>query len=166
MYIVMKKLLFFFVLAFVSPIGIMAQSVMLTFFGNDANGHWVRHDSVTITNETKGWQETIYWPDNRLVMQNNVGIDDVETCHGTSLQLSQNNPNPFNGTTDVVVTVADAGAVTLEITDVNGRVVEVQNFASLQVGFNQFRITLSAVGTYVLTARQNGEQWGWKWERH
>ena len=153
----MKKLLFFFVLAFVSPIGIMAQSVILSFFGNDANGHWVRHDSVTITNETKGWQETIYWPDNRLVMQNNVGIDDVETCQGTSLQLSQNNPNPFNGTTDVVVTVADAGAVTLEIADVNGRVVEVQNFASLQVGFNQFRITLSAVGTYVLTARQNGK---------
>ena len=129
---------------------------MLTFFGNDANGHWVRHDSVTITNETKGWQETIYWPDERLVLQNYTGIFDAETMCASPLQLSQNTPNPFNGTTDVVVVVADAGAVSLEIADVNGRVVET-HCVRPQLGDHQFRITLSAAGTYVLTARQNGK---------
>ena len=137
-------------------VAVQAQSVTLTFTGKDANNNRVQLDRVSITNLTKGWQETIYWPDTTLTMQNG-GTDIDDYANNGGFVLAQNNPNPFNGTTDVLLTVADAGAVTMEITDVNGRIVETQNFASLQVGLNQFRITLSVAGTYVMTARQNGK---------
>ena len=75
-----------------------------------------------------------------------------------TLKLSQNNPNPFNGVTTVTLSVAEAGAVTLAITDMNGRtIVETHGRASLQSGTHQFRLTVANAGTYVLTARQNGQ---------
>ena len=151
----MKNILFSLIFAILLPMGMMAQSVTLTFTGKDANNNRVQLDRVSITDLTKGWQETIYWPDTTLTMQNGTSIDDYADNDG--FVLSQNNPNPFNGTTDVLLTVADAGTVTLEIADVNGRIVETWCTASLQVGLNQFHITLSAAGTYVMTAHQNGK---------
>ena len=135
-----------------------AQTVTLTFSGRDAQNHYVQLNQVTVTNVTRGWQETLVWPDTILTMQNGMGIDDaVETRHGASLQLSQNNPNPFIGTTNVNLTVADAGMVTLEIVDGNGRIVGANNHSPLPMGANQFRVTLSHAGIYILTARQNGK---------
>ncbi len=145
-------LLFLFV-----AVQVQAQSVTLTFTGKDANNNWVQLDRVSITNLTRGWQETIYWPDTTLTMQNGgTGIDDYANNGG--FVLSQNNPNPFNGTTDVLLMVADAGTMTMDIADVNGRiVVETTHALSLPIGTHQFRITLSAAGTHVMTARQNGK---------
>ena len=135
---------------------LQAQTVTLTFTGKDANNQYVQLNRVVITNLTKGWQETIYWPDTTFTMQNTTGID--ESVANGGFVLSQNNPNPFTGTTDVNLTVADAGAVTLEIVDGNGRIaVETRHGTSLQPGTHQFRISLSATGTYVMTARQNGK---------
>ena len=74
-----------------------------------------------------------------------------------TLQLSQNTPNPFNGITNVDLTVAEAGAVTLEIMDGYGRIVGTCHGAFLQCGIHQFRVFLSAPGIYVMTARQNGK---------
>ncbi|MBQ7735474.1 MAG: glycosyl hydrolase 53 family protein [Bacteroidales bacterium] len=81
-----------------------------------------------------------------------TGYDD----HSHFVQLSQNNPNPFNGTTDVYLTVEEAGAVTLTISDINGRIVAT-SYYGVSTGVIQFRVTLSQTGTYVLTARQNGQ---------
>lgn len=134
---------------------LQAQTVTLTFTGKDANNNWVQLNRVSITNLTKGWQETIYWPDTTLTMQNGTGID--ESVANGGFALSQNNPNPFTVTTDVNLTVTDAGAVTLEIVDGNGRIVGANNYSPLPMGTHQFRVSLSAAGTYVMTARQNGK---------
>ena len=137
-------------------IAAFAQSVTLTFTAKDAANNYVQLNRVVITNLTKGWQETIYWPDTTLTMQNGTGIADVETRRGTSLQLSQNNPNPFTGTTEVSLMVAEEDEVMLDIADVNGKIVGTYRMRP-QVGTHQFRITLSTAGTYVMTARQNGQ---------
>ena len=97
-----------------------AQTVTLTFTGRNTAGDYVQLNRVDIINLTQGWQETISWPDTTLTMQNVTGIDDVETQNFASLHLSQNNPNPFSGITDVLLTVADAGMVVLEIANANG----------------------------------------------
>ena len=131
-----------------------AQTVTLTFTGRDAANHYVQLNRVSITNLTKSWQETIWWPDTVLQLQNGTGIDDHIANDGFA--LSQNNPNPFSGTTDVTLTVAEDGDMNLDIAEMNGRIVETQNFASLHPGAHQFRVSLSTVGTYVMTARQNG----------
>ena len=158
----MKKILFPLLLFFLIPTSLMSQSVTLTFTGRDGASRHVPMNRVVVTNLTRGWQETLVWPDTVLTMQNSVGIHDVETQNFASLQLSQNNPNPFNGVTDVLLTTADAGKVTLEIADANGRMVVPATDISPIVRANnhspqQFRITLSATGTYVMTARQNGQ---------
>ncbi len=135
-------------------VGVMAQTVTLTFTGQDASNHRVQIDRVIVTNLSQNWQETIYWPDTTLALSSTDGIDDY--ANNVGFCLSQNNPNPFNGTTDVLLTVADAGAVTLEITDANGRIVGTHRVRP-QLGTHQFRVTLSAAGTYIMTARQNGK---------
>ena len=150
----MRKILCFIAIALMG-VAAFAQTVTLTFTGRDAADHYVQLNRVSITNLTKGWQETIYWPDTTLTMQNGTGID--ESVANGGFALSQNNPNPFTGTTDVNLTVADAGAVTLEIVDGNGKIVETRHGTSLQPGTNQFRVSLSSAGTYVMTARQNGK---------
>ena len=132
-----------------------AQTVTLTFTAKDAANHYVQLNRVTITNLTKSWQETIYWPDTVLTMQNGTGIDD-HTLDG-GFALSQNNPNPFSGTTEVSLTTVDEGKVDLDIKDMNGRIIETRNLVSPQPGNHQFRISLSTAGTYVMTARQNGK---------
>ena len=106
----MKKLLLFLEIVLIGAT-VFAQSVTLTFTANHTNYQNVRLDRVTITNLTKGWQETIYWPDTTMTMQNGTGINDVERHGGASLQLLQNNPNPFTGTTEVNLTVAIDGEV-------------------------------------------------------
>ena len=147
----MKKLLLFLAVVLISTAA-FAQSVTLTFTAKDAANQHVQLHRVSITNLTKGWQETIYWPDTTLTMQNGTGISDVETRCTTSLQLSQNNPNPFTSTTEVNLMVATEGTVALDIADINGRIVVVNDY-TLQPGSHQFRITLATAGTYVMTAR-------------
>lgn len=158
-YAIMKRLFLPIVVGIISFVflfgSLQAQTITLVFTGRDAANRYVQLNRVTITNLAKGWEETLYWPDTVLTIQNETGID--ESIANGGFNLSQNNPNPFSGTTDVNLTVVDAGEVTLEIADVNGHVVETWCTASLQVGLNQFRITLSSAGTYVMTARQNGK---------
>jgi uncharacterized protein (TIGR02145 family) len=152
----MKKLLSFLVVILIS-ITAFAQSVTLTFTAKDAANQHVQLHRVSITNLTKGWQETIYWPDTTLTMQNGTGISDIVGANDYSpLRLSQNNPNPFTGTTEVNLMVATEGTVALDIADINGRIVVVNDY-TLQPGPHQFRITLATAGTYVMTARQSGQ---------
>ena len=129
-----------------------AQSVTLTFTGRDGGNHHIELSYVTVTNVTKGWQEYLFWPDTVLTIQNETGIPDVKATNTLSLQMS---PNPFNGTTDVTLSVAEKGVVNLEIADVNGKIVETFHETSLQPGIHHFRITIAYPGIYVMTARQN-----------
>ena len=132
------------------------QSVILTFTGRNQNNGYVQLDHVIIKNLTKDWQEILYWPDTVLTMTY-TGIENhVKANDNLPIQLTQNNPNPFDGTTYATLILTKDGDVSVEITDVSGRIVETQNFASLQQGTLELRISLSTAGMYFLTARQNG----------
>lgn len=72
------------------------------------------------------------------------------------IALSQNRPNPFDGTTQVYLAVENAGEVTLVVTDVFGNF-QTQCTQSVEAGVHQFQITLRAKGTYALGAHQNGK---------
>ena len=71
------------------------------------------------------------------------------------LVLSQNLPNPFDGTTTVYLAVADAGQATLVVADVYGNL-QNQWTEPLEAGIHKFQIALRAKGNYVLGAHQNG----------
>lgn len=125
-----------------------AQS--LTFTGRDADKRYAQLNRVVVTNHSQGWQETLYWPDTTLSVENATEPD--------ILVLSQNNPNPFNISTEVNLGVAEAGDMTLVIADMNGNIVETHSSASLQAGTHNYRITLAKPGMYVLAARLNGHE--------
>ena len=135
------------------------QNVTLTFTAQDANNHYVQLNRIAITNLTKGWQEIIYWPDTTLTMQNGTGIDDIDLPYkgNSTIQLSQNNPNPFSSTTDVNLTLVEEGDVFLQISDMSGKIVEKIHKSSLPLGTHQFQVYIATAGTYIMTAQQNGK---------
>ena len=153
-HVTFKRFLFFGLMTL--ALGLNAQTVTLKFTGRDNDNHYMRLSKVVVNNLTKNWQETIWWPDTTLVMQNGTGIDDY--VENGVFFLSQNNPNPFSRSTDVSLNVVEEGKVYLEILDLNGRkIVETQEIVSLPSGLHQFRLSLSTGGTYVMTARQNSK---------
>jgi hypothetical protein len=137
----------------------VAQTV--TFTGRDAGNRYVQLNRVVVTNHTKGWQQTILWPDTILKLQNDNGNGMAETKNllsqqaVSSLQLSQNNPNPFKASTDVFLSLAEEGPVTLMVADMHGRIVLTDNYMP-RPGIQRFRVTVAHAGTYVMSARQNG----------
>ena len=131
-----------------------AQHVTLSFTGCDNNGAYVQLSRVLVANHTQGWDKTIFWPDTALTVQYVSEAENMETS--SSLQLFQNTPNPFAVTTDVCLTVEEAGQVVLSITDMSGRVVAT-NSMCLQSGTHRFCVTLSTIGTYLMTARHHGK---------
>ncbi len=153
----MKHVIIIISILFATIATVKPQSLTLTFIGKTQDNEYLQLDRVIIKNLTKDWQEILYWPDTVLKMtytsiENHVGAND-----NLPLQIMQNNPNPFDGTTYATLILAKEGDVSVEITDVTGRNIETQNFASLQQGLHQLHITISTTGMYFLTARQNGQ---------
>lgn len=145
----MKRILTFSLLVLMCC-STMAQKLTISFTGRNADKKNIQLSRVVVTNHSKGWQETLYWPDTVLTMEN-MTEDKV-------LVLSQNNPNPFNGTTEANLTMAEGGDVTFVIADMNGYVVETHGCTSLQAGTHKFHITLAKPGMYVMAARMNGHE--------
>lgn len=152
----MKKTFTFMIMVFLFA-AVSAQTVVVTFTGRDTSNQYVPLNRVVVSNLTKGWQETLTWPDDTvLTMTDHTGVEDAEALRATPLRLSQNTPNPFDGTTFAILQVAERGDVSLEITDITGRIVGANNYSPLRPGIHEIRITLSSAGIYFLTARQNG----------
>lgn len=149
----MKKLIIFTTAVLSCVVG-FAQTVTLTFTGRDADNHFIAFDRVEIGNVTRSWQETIYYPDTIIVL-GGTGIE--ENAFTKGFALAQNNPNPFEVTTNATLTTSESGEVTMEMLDMNGCIVASQKFAAIQAGAHQFVLTVAAPGTYILIARQNGK---------
>ena len=132
-----------------------AQTISLTFTAQDAYGQYVQPERVVITNHTRDWQEIVYWPDTGFTMRGTTGLNDIELWNNAALQLFQNNPNPFRGATDVALSVAEEGNVTIELTDINGRIMGKSKYSLAQKGLHSFRVSVATPGIYILTARQN-----------
>ncbi len=147
----MKRLFTLFLLTLICFCAV-AQTV--TFTGRDADSRHVDLNRITIINHTQGWQGTLNWPDTVLTVEKASII--AQNGANCSLILSQNNPNPFNTATDVNLMVTAPGEVMLAMVDMNGFVVETVHAPSLQAGTHHFHVTVAHAGTYVLTARQNG----------
>ena len=128
----------------------MAQTV--TFTGRDKNNNYVELDRVVITNYTQGWQETVFYPDTTISIQDFSDNDDF-TENGRCY-LSQNYPNPFAAGTDVNLSVENDGMVTLVIADVSGRA-RATKTQFLESGTHQFHISVADKGTYLMIAQQN-----------
>lgn len=133
---------------------IFAQTTTLTFSGKDANNQFVRLRYVVINNLSKNWQETIYYPDT-VLMLGSTDINDFATTN--SFNLSQNVPNPFDGTTDFQLTMEETDPVEISVMDMNGKMITCLQ-CNLESGTHVFRVRLATPQTYLLqvkTSRHN-----------
>ena len=124
--------------------------IELTFTGSDNLDHYVQLHHVVISNITRNWSTTIYYPDTTLTLSG-VGIAEVET-ERSRFSVSQNVPNPFDGTTEVSVNMPYADNLWIDVLDLNGHVVA-HSSQMLPSGAHLFRIFLGTPQTYVLNAR-------------
>lgn len=149
----MKKQLLLIGLLFIATLWVTAQNVTLKFTAEDVDKQNVPFDSVIVTNLTKNWQKIVVWPDSVLSFAPNSGY-----AGNAGILLSQNMPNPFVGKTDVQLFSLYEGVTTLEIMDLNGKMLTDRMFTLSAPGTHLFHISLAKAGVYVLVARQGGRK--------
>ncbi|MBP7103173.1 MAG: T9SS type A sorting domain-containing protein [Bacteroidales bacterium] len=146
----------FLVLALTAGMSLQAQNyVNLRFTSQMQGGSFQALDSVKIANVTRGWEQTIYYPDTVLQMINSTGIYEVKN-QGNALM--QNVPNPFNGNTKVFVSLSTKENVTISLYDISGKQCAVYN-SNLSAGKHGFTVSVGAAQAYILTLKTSqGEQ--------
>lgn len=147
----MKKI---FTLALIAIFCLSANAqkqLTLTFTGKDSKNKFVKLDKVVIKNENRGWCDTLFYPDTTLILNNTTGISDF---NGQAIGLTQNVPNPFNGTTNVTLNVPSTQQVRISIMDINGREI-VATQKQLNQGTHNLQISLTTPQTYLLNVKMN-----------
>ena len=89
----------------------------------------------------------------KLILLSLTALVCLSAAARRGMVMTQNTPNPFNGTTEVCLCVAHAGEVTLTIADIYGHIETICETA-LEAGTHRFQLTLAGKGTYLLAARQ------------
>lgn len=138
------------VLCFALYASVSAQVRTVTFTGRDrTNQYHIPLHHVKVFNLDQLWEEVLYYPDTALTM-GTVGIEGHELL--TGLQLMQNVPNPFDGTTEFVLFLPEDNDVALEIYDLTGKLTVSQQYTGLPMGAHLFRAMLVSPQTYLLGA--------------
>ncbi len=93
-------------------LGFSQGGVVLTFTGRDAVGQYVRSDSIVVENLTRHWTETMYWPDTVLTLNVGTGVENQDQAGGITVFS-----NPFAGSAQMEVSVAETGIVQMRVSD-------------------------------------------------
>ena len=93
----------------------------LSFSANAQGGMYCPFDALIVTNVTRGWTETLAYPDTVLLLHyTSVGI--VEQ-YGKVLRLSEAYPNPFTNETNVSLDMPAMDEVFIQVVRIDGVVV-------------------------------------------
>lgn len=147
----MRKILILSLMA-LSYLLSMAQTV--TFTGQVDDSTNIPLDRIVIINQTKGWHGVLFWPDTVLNMDNVRSIADYSEDNG--IILDQNNPNPFEGETEVRLTLENSGDVQMVLAEASGNIKFIQQLP-LEPGTHLFHVTTATKGTYLLAALQKNK---------
>lgn len=146
----MKRLfsIVLFVLLSVIVMGQMADNFSVRFIGRLNDSRYLRMDSVKFTNTTRGWTETVVYPDTMIVVNATVNVSDAEM---SAVGFEQNVPNPFDCHTSVELAIPHDENVMLQLFDAAGKQCAELNVA-LNAGSHKFEITAVKPQTYILKA--------------
>jgi hypothetical protein len=134
----MKKTLCFFAVLLMSAMAI-GQSIVVTFTGRNQNGNYHPFTSVSVQNQTRGWSQTLTYPDTTLILNVTQGIADVDR---QMIGLSAVAPNPFVGTATATLALAEAEHVTFEVVRINGQRIVAKDL-DLPAGSHQIALSLA-----------------------
>ena len=118
-------------------VGLSGFSIDQTSFFQDETGTWF------FTNST---------PMIRLITQEITSLEDIDFESG--IKLLQNYPNPFNDNTVIEFEIQNAQVVTIEVRDIEGKIVLSKNFGQLSAGPHRWTFNPENMGagfyTYTL----------------
>ena len=143
-----KRLSAIFLLVAFAILG-FSQQITVKFTGQLNNSRYQCLDSVKVTNITRGWTETVHYPDTIAILNQTTGL---ETISSDADALYQNVPNPFDCTTTAELAISRSSDITLMLIDVNGRTLTSYN-ATLDAGIHKFEISAEKPQTYLLNAQ-------------
>lgn len=144
-----------------ASLGLNSQHAALELTFTAVNiGASVRLDSIRVMNRTRGGDTVLYYPNNLLVLDYQLGIEKInQKTHG--LQVFQNYPNPVADQTIISLFVPEKDKVSLTVTDFLGRMI-IQTERMLEQGIHSFRFTPGTASLYFFTARWRGTSSGIK----
>jgi hypothetical protein len=128
--------------------GQMADNFSVRFIGRLNDSRYLRMDSVKFTNTTRGWTETVVYPDTMIVVNATVNVSDAEM---SAVGFEQNVPNPFDCHTSVELAIPHDENVMLQLFDAAGKQCAELNVA-LNAGSHKFEITAAKPQAYILKA--------------
>ena len=109
----------------------------VVFTGAMLNGSYCPFEAVKVTNITKGWTETLVYPDTVLILSG-LGVEEVSASNGGIIRVY---PNPFKDFSNVEFSVPESGWVDACVLGVDG-VKEASWEGYMPSGIHQLRITL------------------------
>ena len=131
----MKKSLLFVWLMLTALFAVSQTKV--TFTGAMLNGSYCPFEAVKVTNITKGWTETLVYPDTVLILSG-LGVEEASSSREGITHVY---PNPFEDFTDVEFDVLESGPVGIRVVGVDG-VQKTSWKGYMPLGTHQVRITL------------------------
>ena len=138
-----KALLSMLLLAFAMAMPAQ-ETVKVTFTGGTVTGQYCPFNVVTANNVTRGWTETLMYPDTVLVMT----ATGVEEYQGSRLGTAY--PNPFTGETRVPLELTATCEVRLQVVRADGSVVATRNLR-LDAGSHNVTVCLADQGLAFLS---------------
>ena len=141
----MKKYSLVLCIAMALAMTAFSQDLILRFTGAKTDGTYVRLDSVTVQNTSRSWTETAVYPDTVLIFK----LSGISTAQDIAADIAAY-PNPFNGTTNVSVTMPQSSDATMQVFNLAGQKV-MERAVKLESGENFFEVRLQEPQTYLLT---------------
>ena len=113
------------------------SQIKVTFTGVSLEGSYCPFERVNVTNVTRGWNETLVYPDTVLILSG-LGVDEFSS----SLDgITRVYPNPFEDFTNVEFCITESGPVNIRVIGIDG-VLKASWEGYMQLGIHQVRITL------------------------
>ena len=142
---------------FASFTALQAQEAVYVGFtaSTESGDYYCPFTSVNVTNVTRGWTETLIYPDTLLILANTDGIDEFGD---NGFHLGEAFPNPFSGYAEAMLQLSETDDVLLRVIRLEGREIITQKMC-LEAGTHRLIVHLSSPGAALLSVMTN---WGWQ----
>ncbi len=150
----MKKLIFLVISVCFILTNLYSQTTLqLTFTAID-NSTYIQLDSIKVMNRTLGGDTTLYWPDTVLILNVQIGINEINN-QKKNLKIFQNYPNPIKDQSTITIYIPEKGNIDLVISDIMGRHITTLE-KELNSGYHSFTFIPGNEELYLFTAKWKG----------
>ena len=131
------------------------ETVTWRFTSTTPSGSYYPFDVVNVTNVTRGWTESLTYPDTTMVLSTLTGLDENFDNGGF---LSEVYPNPLSGTANVMFGMKQPGIINAKVLSINGSVLSEYN-DFLEAGLHQITFNLNEPQMAFLVVKTNDNQY-------